>query len=25
MEKECDYLVPAASEKSIHRLNAPKL
>jgi glutamate dehydrogenase (NAD(P)+) len=25
LEKECDYLVPAATEKSIHRVNAPKL
>jgi len=25
MEKEVDYLVPAATEKSIHRINAPRL
>lgn len=25
MEKECDFLVPAAVEKSVHKVNAPKL
>lgn len=25
LEREADFLVPAATEKSIHRLNAPKL
>ena len=25
MEKECDFLVPAATEKSINKVNAPNL
>ena len=25
MEMEVDYLIPAATEKSIHKINAPKL
>ena len=25
MERECDYLIPAAVEKSVHKVNAPKL
>jgi len=25
LEKECDYLIPAAVEKSLHQVNAPKI